>query len=139
MPRLRHPELLAGTGAGFIALADDVVYLVLIAGQNGPYDGRTFLVASFLLLMAAAAGVGAVIGSARARASLLALTAAGCLGLGILGIFSIGAPLLIAAVLATYAAARVTPRVPALHYAVGAVSGLLVLVGGLVLTSLATR
>jgi hypothetical protein len=92
MTRLRQPDVLAGIGAGLIAFADDAVYLVLIAGQNGPYDGRTFFVASFLLLMTAAAVIGAVTGSARVRASLLALAAAGCLGLGIIGILSIGAP-----------------------------------------------
>jgi hypothetical protein len=139
MTRLRRPDVLAGIGAGLIALADDAVYLVLIAGQNGPYDRRTFFVASFLVLMAAAAITGAIVGAARVRASLLALTAAGCVGLGIIGILSIGAPLLIAAMFATYAAARVTPRAPALYYVAGAVAGLTVLVGGFVLTSLGTR
>src|SRR5437660_868715 len=123
--KLRQPDVLAGIGAGLIALGDDAVYLVLISGQNGPYDRRTFFVAAFLLLMAAAAIAGAVAGAAEVRASLLAVAAAGCFGLGILGILSLGAPLLIAAVFATSAATRATPRAPALYYAGVAVAGLL--------------
>jgi len=136
MIRLRRPDVLAGVGAGLIAFADDAVYLVLIAGQNGPYDSRIFFVASFLLLMAVAGIIGAIAESARVRASLLSLVAAGCAGLGLVGILSIGAPLLIAAAFATFAATRVTPRVLAVYYAASAAVGLLVLVAGFVLTAL---
>jgi hypothetical protein len=134
-PGLRRPDVFAGIAAAAIMAADDAAYAGLITAQHGPYDSRTFFIASFLLLLTIAAIVAAVSARPLLRAALFATAAAGCLGLGIVGIFSIGAPLLLAAALAVFAASR-GPAAQPLYYAAGAAAGLGILVLGFLLTSL---
>lgn len=91
------------------ALATDAVYLLLILGQGGaPSDVVTVaFVASYLAALAALLAASLPRRwSAVVRLSLRAAAAGGLLVLGILAIFSIGLPLLIAGAMATGAAVR---------------------------------
>ena len=134
--RLRRAEVFAGIGIAVIALADDAAYIALIAGQHGPYDSRTYFVAALLAVVAGAAVTATIVTSARVRALLLSGVASVAIGLGIVGIFSIGAPLLVAGAIAVFAATRITPMSPPLLYAAGAAAGLVVVIAGFLLTSL---
>lgn len=91
------------------ALATDAVYLLLILGQGGaPSDVVTVaFVASYLAALAALLAASLPRRwSAVVRLSLRAAAAGGLLVLGILAIFSIGLPLLIAGAMAVGAAVR---------------------------------
>lgn len=93
-----------GVAAGMIALVMDAAYLTIIVTQgNEPVVGVVVAVAVVLAL----AGTGAIVGSVAGRAALLWPSAASLWVLGMLGMFSIGLPLLIAAGLALIAAAQV--------------------------------
>jgi hypothetical protein len=92
-----------------LALATDVVYLLLILGQGGaPSDVVTVaFVASYLAALAALLAASLPRRwSAVVRLSLRAAAAGGLLVLGVLAIFSIGLPLLIAGAMAVGAAVR---------------------------------
>jgi hypothetical protein len=91
------------------ALATDAVYLLLILGQGGaPSDVVTVaFVASYLAALAALLAASLPRRwSAVVRLSLRAAAAGGLLVLGVLAIFSIGLPLLIAGAMAIGAAVR---------------------------------
>ena len=98
-----RPSLL-GLAAAALSGAVAVWYLVLIAqgavGASGD-AGQVAIVALILVGQAALATVAAV----RRSAPLLAVSAAMLLTTGVLALFSIGAPLLVAALLAGVAAA----------------------------------
>jgi hypothetical protein len=91
------------------ALATDAVYLVLILGQRGsPGDVVTVgFVAAYLVVLAALLAASLLSRwSVVVRLSLRAGAAGGLLVLGVLAIFSIGLPLLIAGAMATGATVR---------------------------------
>ena len=93
-----------GVAAGVIALVMDAAYLSIIVSQgNQPVVGVVVAVAVVLAL----AGTGAIVGSTTGRAAVLWPSAALLGVLGVLGMFSIGLPLLIAAGLTLVAAAQV--------------------------------
>jgi hypothetical protein len=85
----------AGAIAGSIALADGVIYLMLIQrqGDSSPVPW----VFPAIVLGALAAGAGWIVSPGRVASILLGSSAAVFLVLGVLGIFSIGLPLLLAA------------------------------------------
>jgi hypothetical protein len=86
----------AGAVAGSIALADGVLYLVLIHRQ-GDSSAVVPVVFSLIALAALAAVAGWVLSPGAVPSMLLGGSAAMFLVLGVLGVFSIGLPLLIAA------------------------------------------
>jgi hypothetical protein len=93
-----------------IVLVTDVGYVLLIRTQQ-PYPPDAFtvpFVAAFLALMAAMLGVSLLDSGpiVRLRPALRAGAAAGLLVLGVLALFSIGLPLVVAGALATGAALR---------------------------------
>lgn len=124
-----------------VALATDAVYLLLKLGQgSAPLDIYTvFFVAGYLL----AIGILLMISLLRAsrpawRMPLRAAAAGGLLVLGVVAIFSIGLPLVIAGAMATGATVR-TLRGPfvnasSLVAVAGAVIAVVVLVAGFELT-----
>ncbi|MEA2506984.1 MAG: hypothetical protein QOH48_1602 [Actinomycetota bacterium] len=85
-----------GAVAGLIATADATLYLVIIHNQ-GDLSPVVPWVFSIIVLGAFAAICAAFSASPRASSMLLAGSAALFLVLGVLGIFSIGSPLLLAA------------------------------------------
>ena len=91
-----------GALAAAIAGTVDVGYLWLIhqQGTEPLTDGRVVLVATLVGIAGAAAAAGAVTPRPRARVSLLALASSLLMMLGVVGLFSIGLPLLVAAVFA---------------------------------------
>jgi hypothetical protein len=123
------------------ALATDVAYLLLKLGQGGAaLDAYTVpFVAGYLLVMAALLLVSLTrLGSAAARMPLRAAAAGGLLVLGVLAIFSIGVPLVIAGAMATGATVR-TLRGPfmtssSLTAVAAAVAAVAVLVAGFEVT-----
>lgn len=93
-----------------IVLGIDIAYLLLIGAQQ-PYPPDAFtvpFVAAFLVLMAGMLGL-SLLNSApivRLRPALRAGAAGGLLVIGVLALFSIGLPLMVAGALATGAAVR---------------------------------
>ena len=100
----------AGIAGGLVALATDALYLWIVLGvQSGEGDEtRIALVASAI----AAAGVLAIVGAAlrdlTRRALALGFASAALLVLGVLGVFSVGAPLLVACLLVWSGSLRAT-------------------------------
>jgi D-alanyl-lipoteichoic acid acyltransferase DltB (MBOAT superfamily) len=84
-----------------------VLYLVLIAGQGDLGVGRVWFVALMLTAAAACCLVAAVVRDDRIRPVAAWTGAGGLLSLGVLGIFSIGLPLLVAGILMVVAALRI--------------------------------
>jgi hypothetical protein len=95
----RHRTITFGFVAAGLGMVTIVVYLLLINSQtDGTEERRVEFVASFVGLMAVlslAGALGAALNSGVSRAILLA-AATGNMGMGVLGLFSIGAPLLVA-------------------------------------------
>jgi hypothetical protein len=90
-----------GLSAAAIAAAVDVAYVWIIAAQGGPTDAsRVAFVALAIAGAAVCAGIGATRPSPLARLPWLGAATGALLGLGILGLFSIGLPLLVAGLLA---------------------------------------
>lgn len=119
-----------------VALATCVAYLSLLAAQGG-YSGLDVLtvpfVTAYMLLMAALLA-GSLVRGLRAslRMPLRAAAAAGLLVLGILGIFSIGLPLVVAGALATGATVRTLRGPHVTRAALTAVGGAILAVALLV-------
>lgn len=95
--------------AAGIALLDDAAYVVLISGYGS--DGaqsRTLFIVAFLLVASGLALVGAAMAALKHRAAgpLLWAATTGYAGLGLVGIASIGLPLLLAAGLTFWSALR---------------------------------
>jgi hypothetical protein len=93
-----------GLSAAAIAAAVDVAYVWIIASQGGPTDGaRVAFVALAIAGAAACAGIGATRASPPGRLPWLGAATGALVGLGILGLFSIGLPLMVAGILAMVA------------------------------------
>ncbi len=90
-----------------IVASDFVLYLVLIAGQGDLGRTRVWIVALMLAAVAACCLVAAVMRDDRVRPVAAWTGAGGLLSLGVLGIFSIGLPLLVAGILMVVAALRI--------------------------------
>jgi hypothetical protein len=137
----------AGVGAAIIAAAVDALYLG-VASSDAQFL-RVPFVAGFIALMAICAALSARASAMRWRPLLLGFSAAGLLLLGVIGIFSIGLPLLAAGVLALLglinalsrpgSAPSRSGRAAAGMAAAGALLAAVVLLGGFVLTELALR
>jgi hypothetical protein len=97
---------IAGITAAAISLVMVAVYISLIASQ-GESDWNIVIVIAVLIGSAgAAAAVGSLLPYGPVRVGLLTVSAATLIVLGLIGIFSIGLPLLVAGWLATGAAIR---------------------------------
>jgi hypothetical protein len=129
---------LAGVAA-IIAAAVDILYVGIVINQSrqGPHDplGSTVIfAATFIAVLAVTAAV-AALGSATAlRPALLGLSAVGLLAMGVIAIFSIGLPLILAGFLAFAAllvSLKASPQ-PAgiLKAGAGALLALAIFVGG---------
>jgi hypothetical protein len=121
-------------GAATAGAVTDVGYLRLIAEQATGAGARVVFVAAFIAGMTVLAIVGAILLERRpavAQAALLA-AAAGLAGIGYISLFSIGSPLLLAAVLAGLAIPFV--GVPARWVAAPVAGSIAVLVVGLIAT-----
>lgn len=141
----------AGVGAAIIAAADDALYAGLVNTQGGspPNFLRVPFVAAFIALMAICAALSSGVSTARWRALLLGVSAAGLILLGFLAIFSIGLPLVVAGVLGSLGLINALgqarssgepSRKAAVTMAVGgAVLAVVVLLVGLSVTELAIR
>ena len=102
-----RPSRILGALAATIAGLVDVGYLWLIHQQETEplTDGRVLLVATLVGMAAAYAAAGVLTSRPRARTGLLALSSSLLMVLGVVGLFSIGLPLLVAAGLALAGAA----------------------------------
>jgi hypothetical protein len=128
-----------------IVLATDAAYISLVRGQNNGVDGQVLdvftlpFVAGYVLAMAALLAASLVRWwSAAVRMPLRAAAAGGLLVLGVIAIFSIGLPLVIAGAMATGATVR-TLRGPqltksSLSAVAAAVVAVVVLVAGFEVT-----
>jgi hypothetical protein len=128
-----------------IVLATDAAYISLVRGQNNGVDGQVLdvftlpFVAGYVLAMAALLAASLVRWwSAAGRMPLRAAAAGGLLVLGVIAIFSIGLPLVVAGALATGATVR-TLRGPfvtssSLSAVAAAVVAVVVLVAGFEVT-----
>ncbi len=96
----------AGITAAAIATVMVVVYLAIITSQGEDDWGVVAVFAVLIGSCAVAAAVGSLLPYGTVRTCLLTGAAATLLVVGILGIFSIGLPLLVAGWLATGAAIR---------------------------------
>jgi hypothetical protein len=129
-------------GSIILVIADDIVYLDLVGGQGGVPDTVATIpfVSGYVLLMAVLLALSLL--SRRwivtVRPAMLAAVAASLLLLGVFGAFSIGVPLLIAAILTAIAAVRALAGRNAtnglLLEVAGAAIALIVLVGGFEVT-----
>jgi transcriptional regulator GlxA family with amidase domain len=92
--------------AAIIAVVVDGLYVAIILSQDPIEWARTIVVAAFILACALCA-LGGAFGPASSRPVLAAAASGGLVTLGVLGLFSIGLPLLVAGVLAILAWVRV--------------------------------
>jgi len=94
--------------AGIVGLLVDAVYLGIIFDQGDLQAGRVVVVSVFILVVSALAFAGAFAStpSTRTRLTVLGAATGGLLTVGVLGIFSIGLPLLVAGVMCGVAWAR---------------------------------
>jgi hypothetical protein len=109
--RTRSASRPAVVAAGITA-GTDVAYLIIIASEGFGFTARVVVVASFLALMALASLLGGRRSPSVGSALMLGTASGGLIGAGILGMFSIGLPLLIAGAFATIAWVRVLHSVP---------------------------
>jgi hypothetical protein len=93
--------------ATIIVVGVFVLYLVLITGQGDLGVARVWFVALMLTAVAGCCLVAAVMRDDRIRPVAAWTGAGGLLSLGVLGIFSIGLPLLVAGILMVVAALRI--------------------------------
>jgi len=137
----------AGVGAAIIAAADDILYVG--AASSDAQFLRVPFVAGFIALMAICAALSARASATRWRPLLLGVAMAGLLLLGVIGILSIGLPLLVAGLLALVglinslsrpgSAPGRSGRAPAGMAAGGALLAVVVLLSGFIVTELAIR
>jgi hypothetical protein len=136
----------AGVGAAIIAAAVDVLYLG-VASSDAQFL-RVPFVAGFIALMAICAALSARASATRWRPLLLGISTAGLLLLGVIGIFSIGVPLLIAGLLALVglinslsreSAPGRSGKAAAGMVAGGALLAVVVLLAGFIVTEFAIR
>ena len=107
------PRRWPGLAAAAIAGVVDVLYLVIIAQQDTEplTDSRVVLVATLVLSAGVAAATGSLSHRPLLRLNLLSLATSLLLVLGLIGIFSIGLPLLVAAGFSLAGALAVHPVV----------------------------
>jgi hypothetical protein len=129
---VRVPGRALATIAGVIALATTVLYLTLITSEEEADTGVVAIVTAVLVILGAAAlAAGLVVAwTPRTRLIVLGATTGGLLAAGVLGIFSIGLPLIAAAVCCLFAWGRVASAVrpvpsgaPLLSAVAGVVTG----------------
>ena len=97
-------------GAGVLGIAVDVGYVAIMFDEGRQRSsGRVLVVFLFILAVSSLAVVGgsALVRSVRTKAMAFGAATGGLLTLGVLGIFSIGLPLLVAGVLCGMACGRV--------------------------------
>lgn len=96
-PVRRDPSRLVAAAAAIVILMDAVAYVALLRSQSGD-DGsnRVYFIFGWMLIMAAASAWAAVTTSFPWRVPLVAFAASGLMATGVLGVFSIGLPLLLA-------------------------------------------
>ena len=102
----RAPGASFAIAAAIIAVVIDGLYLAIILSQDPVEWARTIVVAAFILVSAVCA-LGVAFGPAVSRPLLAAAASGGLVTLGVLGLFSIGLPLLVAGALAIVAWVRV--------------------------------
>ena len=107
----------AGVGIAAVAVADLGLYAYLLAQRTGPlgldgrpFGSRAFFVGGFLLLLAILGLVGAVARRTAARTLVFGFTAGGGLALALLGMDSIGPPLLVVVALSIVGLVHVDGR-----------------------------
>lgn len=111
-----------------VVVVDDVAYLRLIADQNTGFAARVAFVASLLAIIAVAitAGIG------KRSAALLGFATATSVALGVVAMFSIGLPLVVAGGMCSYALAKLM-REAHVTAAAGMLAGVAVVVGFLLI------
>ena len=99
-------------GAATAGAVTDVGYLRLIAEQDTGSSARVTFVATFIAVMTALAIIGAIAIGRRRRMAEMALlaSAVGFAAVGFVGLWSIGAPLILAALFAAMAVPGVAIR-----------------------------
>ena len=97
----------SGLAAAGIAIAVDVAYVAILLAED---EGDELTFAYLIAIAALAAAAGAFAPQSEIRATLLGISAFVLIGIGILGIFSIGLPLILAGALAAIGAARTAHR-----------------------------
>jgi hypothetical protein len=132
--RRRNWVAVAGLGVAAVTVADLGPYALLLIGQGNPPGSRVFFVGTFLALMAVLGFAGALARRAVARMLIYAFTAGGGLGLGLLGIDSIGLPLLGVCAFSIFALSRVADHVSA-PIIVGTTAAFVILMVGIATTS----
>lgn len=120
-----------------VAEADEALYLFVIFNQPSPRTPDVLtvpFVASFIQLMAILVGISLVSSPAavRLRPALRGGAAAGLLVLGVIGAFSIGAPLFLAGVVVLGVVVRTVSKAPGLASIMSAFAAALVVVALLV-------
>lgn len=98
MPRLRAPTVV-GVVAFVIDAAIVVVYVLALCSQAGPTNiARAVFISAYLVLLALMSVVGAVVPHLHARLTddIFLGAGAGNIGLGLIALASIGAPLILA-------------------------------------------
>ena len=125
--RQSSPGTRSALSAAVVVAADDVGYLILVAQQRTGVGGRIVFVATLLAATVAlvVTGVRTQRGAAF-RTLVLSVAVTWCLVIGVLGVFSIGLPLLVAGGLSIYALTRAPVSMRAV------IGGVLVGVAGLV-------
>lgn len=102
----RAPGASFAIAAAIIAIVIDGLYVGIILSQDPVEWARTLVVAAFIFASALCA-LGVAFGPTAARPLLAAAASGGLMTLGVLGIFSVGLPLLVAGALAIVAWVRV--------------------------------
>jgi len=135
MARIRRggPGALPAAYATLIVVVDDIAYLALVAGQGTGLGGRVVFVATLLLAAAGMIMAGVQQRNRVVRTLLLSAVATWGLVIGVVGIFSIGLPLLVAAGLVIYA--LVTGGVSQRALIAGVAVGLVLLFFGFIVTA----
>jgi hypothetical protein len=101
-----------GLAAAVIVFADAFLYLSIISQEDSPNDwGLVGLIAA-LMLLAALLAVAGSLAQGSDRIALLGAATPILLGIGFLGIFSIGLPLLLAGIVTAAGAATATRERP---------------------------
>jgi hypothetical protein len=131
----------AGLGIAAVALADLGLYAYLTAQTGGPVGeggrglgSRALFVGGFLALLALLGLVGMIAHRPGLRMGIYGFTAAGSLGLGVLGMDSIGPPLLVVTALSMVALAQIAERSWG-PITTGAYAGFVILLTGIGLTT----
>ncbi|MGH2381221.1 MAG: hypothetical protein ACRDG7_08375 [Candidatus Limnocylindria bacterium] len=126
--RLRRMSIPAALACA-LAAATLVTYVALLDRQGTPLSNpRVAFVAASIAILSLLTGAGALVRSASVRATLLGLATPGLLGVGFIGAWSIGLSLLLAGILAGWAALAAA-RASALRPLRGVLSGVLITIG----------